>query len=428
MLFRSEASPRGELAVFALLENDPVARRRAARRQVTVYVRACRDLAEVDAGLASCEDRPHLQRVALAPLGPNDVRVRMEAAPINPSDMGLLFASADIDAFKSSGRPEQAVARAPIPASAIAGLTARLNTPLPVGNEGAGVVVAAGSSASAQALLGQTVAVRGGAMYAQFRDVDLDLCLVLPQGTTPVEAASSFVNPLTALGMVETMRMEGHRALVHTAAASNLGQMLNRICRADGIALVNIVRKQEQEDLLRGIGAKHVCNAGSPTFLHDLTAALTGTAPLAVGAIMLVAFVLLLVVFRSLLIAVTSILFNLVGVAASFALTAATSSRSSFSRMPNVHFGNIQRGFAIGVNGSAWPITAILTPPRSNTFRAGKTRSSNSLSRMFWARKGKPRVSASALTRASPSVNSQWPVMASGFRVAITSTMSWPLV
>ncbi len=218
-----------------------------------------------------------LQRVALAPLGPNDVRVRMEAAPINPSDMGLLFASADISAFKTSGSPEQRVARAPIPASAMAGLAARLNTPLPVGNEGAGVVVAAGSSASAQALLGQTVAVRGGAMYAQFRDVSLDLCLVLPRGTTAVEAASSFVNPLTALGMVETMRMEGHRALVHTAAASNLGQMLNRICQADGIGLVNIVRKPEQAALLRAMGAAHVCDTSAPSFVPDLTDALVAT-------------------------------------------------------------------------------------------------------------------------------------------------------
>ncbi len=218
-----------------------------------------------------------LQRVALAPLGPNDVRVRMEAAPINPSDMGLLFASADISAFKISGSPEQRVARAPIPASAMAGLAARLNTPLPVGNEGAGVVVAAGSSAPAQALLGQTVAVRGGAMYAQFRDVDMDLCLVLPQSTTPVEAASSFVNPLTALGMVETMRMEGHCALVHTAAASNLGQMLNRICQADGIALVNIVRKPEQAALLRAMGAVHVCDTSAPSFFSDLTDALVAT-------------------------------------------------------------------------------------------------------------------------------------------------------
>ena len=148
---------------------------------------------------------------------------------------------------------------------------------MPVGNEGAGVVVAAGASEAAQALLGKTVAVLGGAMYAQYRCIAADQCLVLPAGATPADGASSFVNPLTALGMVETMRREGHSALVHTAAASNLGQMLNRLCMADGVALVNIVRKPEQADLLKAIGAKHVCNAASATFMQDLTDAIAAT-------------------------------------------------------------------------------------------------------------------------------------------------------
>jgi NADPH2:quinone reductase len=148
---------------------------------------------------------------------------------------------------------------------------------MPVGNEGAGVVVEAGSSAAAQALLGKTVAVLGGAMYSQFRCVKAEQCLVLPAGTTAAEGASCFVNPLTALGMVETMRREGHTALVHTAAASNLGQMLNRVCLKDGIGLVNIVRKPEQEALLRASGARHVCNSDSPTFAADLTEALVET-------------------------------------------------------------------------------------------------------------------------------------------------------
>jgi len=156
-------------------------------------------------------------------------------------------------------------------------MAARVGQSLPVGNEGAGVVVAAGALAAAQALLGRTVAVLGGAMYTQYRCIKVEQTLLLPAGTTPAEGASCFVNPLTALGMVETMRREGHKALVHTAAASNLGQMLNRICIKDGVALVNIVRKPEQEAILRAIGAKYVCNAASPTFLEDLTQALVAT-------------------------------------------------------------------------------------------------------------------------------------------------------
>ena len=100
---------------------------------------------------------------------------------------------------------------------------------------------------------------------------------MLPADVTPAEGASCFVNPLTALGMVETMKREGHKALVHTAAASNLGQMLNKICLEDGIALVNIVRKPEQEALLRSLGATHVCNTASPSFIEDLTGALDAT-------------------------------------------------------------------------------------------------------------------------------------------------------
>jgi len=148
---------------------------------------------------------------------------------------------------------------------------------MPVGNEGAGVVVEAGSSAAAQALLGKTVAALGGAMYSQYRCVSLEQCLALPEGATPADGASSFVNPLTALGMIETMRSEGHTALVHTAAASNLGQMLNRICHNDKIALVNIVRNQDQVALLRAMGAAHVCNSSSPSFVQDLIEALTAT-------------------------------------------------------------------------------------------------------------------------------------------------------
>jgi NADPH:quinone reductase len=208
---------------------------------------------------------------------PNEVLVRIEAAPINPSDLGLLFGAADMSTAKASGTASDPVVTARIPDAAMKAMAGRLGESMPVGNEGAGVVVAAGSSDAAQALLGKTVAVLGGAMYSQYRSIPVDQCLVLPEGATPVEGASCFVNPLTALGMVETMRREGHTALVHTAAASNLGQMLNRICLKDHVALVNIVRKQEQEDLLRAMGAPYVCNANSATFMQDLTDALVAT-------------------------------------------------------------------------------------------------------------------------------------------------------
>lgn len=207
----------------------------------------------------------------------DEVLVRIEASPLNPSDLGLLFGAADMGSARasvSSGRP---VVTARVPDAAMKAMARRLDVSMPVGNEGAGVVVAAGSSPAAQALLGKTVAMIGGAMYAQYRSIAAAQCLVLPEGATPADGASCFVNPLTALGMVDTMRREGHSALVHTAAASNLGQMLNRICQKDGIALVNIVRKQEQADLLKAMGATWVCVTSSPTFLSDLTEALAAT-------------------------------------------------------------------------------------------------------------------------------------------------------
>jgi len=208
---------------------------------------------------------------------PDEVVVRIEATPINPSDIGLLFGAADLSTAQVSGTKSRPVVTARIPEPAMKGMAARVGQSLPVGNEGAGVVIAAGASAAAQALLGKTVAILGGAMYAQYRCIRADQCLVLPEGTTPAEGASCFVNPLTALGMVETMRREGHKALVHTAAASNLGQMLNRICLKDQIALVNIVRKPAQEAILKNLGARYVCDASSPTFMADLTQALVET-------------------------------------------------------------------------------------------------------------------------------------------------------
>jgi NADPH2:quinone reductase len=218
-----------------------------------------------------------LESVDVPTPGDEEVLVRIEAAPINPSDLGLLFGAADIREAEVSGAGDQSVVSAPIPAAAMPAMAARADQSLPVGNEGAGVVVAAGPSDVAQALMGKTVAILGGAMYSQYRCLPARLCLELPDGTTPAEGASCFVNPLTALGMVETMRLEDHSALVHTAAASNLGQMLNKLCLQDGIELVNIVRRPEQEDLLRKLGAKHVCNSSKPSFLDDLSAALVAT-------------------------------------------------------------------------------------------------------------------------------------------------------
>lgn len=207
----------------------------------------------------------------------DEVVVRIEAAPLNPSDMGLLFGGADMTAAEASGTPERPVIRAKLSPPVLAAMAGRVGQSLPAGNEGGGVVIEAGSSAAAQALRGRTVGVLGGAMYSQYRTLNVSQCLPLPAGTTPAQGASCFVNPLTALGMTETMRREGHTALVHTAAASNLGQMLQKLCIKDGIALVNIVRKPEQEQILRGIGAKYVCNSSSPTFMRDLVDALSET-------------------------------------------------------------------------------------------------------------------------------------------------------
>jgi NADPH2:quinone reductase len=218
-----------------------------------------------------------LHEVPVPAPGANEVLVRVEASPINPSDLGLLIASADMTTATVAGTPERPVVTASVGEAALGALSARLDKSLPVGNEGAGTVVAAGESQAAQALVGKTVAIAGGAMYTQYRAVDASACLVLPDGATARDGASSFVNPMTALGMTETMRREGHSGLVHTAAASNLGQMLVKLCQKDGIPLVNIVRKPEQEELLRSLGAAYVCNSASPSFSTDLVEALKAT-------------------------------------------------------------------------------------------------------------------------------------------------------
>ena len=207
----------------------------------------------------------------------DEVLIRVEATPINPSDQGLLLGAADLATLQSSGSGAAIQAGAAVPERGLRAMAGRLGQSLPVGNEGAGTVIGAGASAEAQALLGRVVAVMGGNMYSQYRTVKVKQCLVLAPDTTAREAASCFVNPLTALGMTETMRREGHTALIHTAAASNLGQMLNRICLADGIPLVCVVRSAEQASLLRAQGAQHVVDSSQPDFTDRLTEALVST-------------------------------------------------------------------------------------------------------------------------------------------------------
>jgi NADPH2:quinone reductase len=209
--------------------------------------------------------------------GQREVLVRVEAAPVNPSDLGLLLAMADVSQAIVGGSVDEPTVTAPIPEPVMRSLAARVGEAMTVGNEGAGVVVAAGASPEAEALLGRTVGFIGGATYGEYCLASPRMCLPLPEGANAIDGASSFVNPLTALGMIETMRSEGHAGLVHTAAASNLGQMLNRICLADSVPLVNIVRRPEQAGLLREQGAVHVCDSSEPTFEADLVAALQDT-------------------------------------------------------------------------------------------------------------------------------------------------------
>ena len=216
-----------------------------------------------------------LQDVEVQEPGDNEVLVRVEASPINPSDLGLLLAMSDVSKASQSGSDESPVITAPINENVMAALSARVDQSMPAGNEGAGVVVAAGSSDEAQSLMGKTVAVLGGAMYSEYRTLKTHQCLVMNEGVTSKEAASCFVNPLTALGMVETMREEGFSGLLHTAAASNLGQMLQKICLADGLPLVNVVRKPEQEELLKNIGATLVCDSSKASFASDLKGAIS---------------------------------------------------------------------------------------------------------------------------------------------------------
>lgn len=218
-----------------------------------------------------------LAEVAVPEPGPDDVVIQVEATPINPSDLGLLVGGADMRTAKASGSKDRPVITADVPPPALRAMTARLDQSMPVGNEGAGLVVKAGSSPAAQALLGKRVTGLGGEMYAQYRMLNVAQVMELPAGATSRDGASCFVNPLTALSFVETMRAEGRKGIVHTAAASNLGQMLVKICQKDNVPLVNIVRKKEQADILRGLGAKYIVDSTSPDFMEELIVALAET-------------------------------------------------------------------------------------------------------------------------------------------------------
>ena len=225
-----------------------------------------------------------LEEVAVPDPAADEVVIRVEAAPINPSDLGMLLGPADVSTFSAGGTTDRPTVTAVVPPSRLALVAGRLDQAMPVGNEGAGVVVAAG--ADAQSWVGRRVATQTFGMYAQLRVAKMAACLLLADGTSSKQGASAFINPLTVLGMVETMRREGHSALVHTAAASSVGHMLNRLCQADGIPLVNIVRSAEQVATLRGIGAKYVLDSTSPAFVTELTDAVAETnATLAFDAI-----------------------------------------------------------------------------------------------------------------------------------------------
>ena len=216
-----------------------------------------------------------LDEVSLGAPGKDEVIVRVEAAPINPSDLGLLLGPAEVASLRAGGSPGKPELIFDVPPRRLALIAARLGQSLPVGNEGAGTVIEAGDDA--KVLIGKRVGMLGGAMYADYRKLKVRDTVVLPEGASAAEGASMFVNPLTALGFVETARAEGHTAIVHTAAASNLGQMLQKICHKDGIQLVNIVRSPAQADILRRIGATHVLNSCDDDFREQLVAACTET-------------------------------------------------------------------------------------------------------------------------------------------------------
>ncbi|WP_428681905.1 zinc-binding dehydrogenase [Sphingopyxis sp.] len=219
----------------------------------------------------------YLERRPMPEPKPHEVLVKVLTTPINPSDLGLLFGGADMSTARAGTRDGLPMITADVPPPGMRAMGGRIGDALLIGNEGCGVVVAAGSNPEAQALVGKTVALLGGEMYAEYRCVPVQMTMALPQGTDPVDGASCFVNPLTSLAFTETMRMENHSAIVHTAAASNLGQMLVKICAKDGIPLVNIVRSDAQVEILKGIGAQHIVNSSADDFQDKLVDAIVET-------------------------------------------------------------------------------------------------------------------------------------------------------
>ncbi|MBL0916402.1 MAG: zinc-binding dehydrogenase [Sphingopyxis sp.] len=208
---------------------------------------------------------------------PHEVLVKVLTTPINPSDLGLLFGGADMSTARAGERDGLPMITADVPPAGMRAMGGRIGDALAIGNEGCGVVVKAGDSPEAQALVGKTVALLGGEMYAEYRCLPAQMTMPLPDGTDPVDGASCFVNPLTSLAFTETMRMENHSAIVHTAAASNLGQMLVKICAKDGIPLVNIVRSDAQVEILKAIGAQHIVNSSADDFMDRLVDAIADT-------------------------------------------------------------------------------------------------------------------------------------------------------
>jgi NADPH:quinone reductase-like Zn-dependent oxidoreductase len=207
----------------------------------------------------------------------HEVVVKVLATPINPSDLGLMVGASDVATARAISRDGLPGVQMDVAEAGMRFMASRMGQAMPIGNEGCGVVVAAGASDAAQALLGKTVALIGGEIYAQYRCLAAMACMPLPDGTDPKDGASCFVNPLTSLGFVETMKMEGYKGIVHAAAASNLGQMLVKICKADGIPLVNIVRSEAQVELLKGIGAEIILNSNDADFVDQLTDAIEKT-------------------------------------------------------------------------------------------------------------------------------------------------------
>ena len=218
-----------------------------------------------------------LIEIELPEPGPDDVVVKIEAAPINPSDLGLMFGAADLSTLRAAERDGQPAVILDVPDAAMRAMAPRIGHWMAVGNEGSGRVIAAGKSDAAQALMGQRVGMFGGEMYAGHRCLPASQCMAFPENISAEQAASCFVNPMTALGFMETRLMEGQQAIVQTAAASNLGQMLLRLCQADDVPLVNIVRSDEQVALLKSKGAEWVLNSQAESFMKDLIAALVAT-------------------------------------------------------------------------------------------------------------------------------------------------------